>query len=126
MKKAAVADRAAPTPLQLRAAGGAVRLSVHVRPNASKSRIMGVREQLLEVAVAAPAHDGKANDELCRLLARLLGIPPTSVQVVRGQRGRHKLIELVSCELTFVSSRLGELLATTLAETAPRNTKQRP
>jgi len=35
-----------------------------VKPRASKSRILGVREGMLEVALAAPPVDGEANAEL--------------------------------------------------------------
>ena len=44
--------------------------------------------------VAAPAFDGRANRALCRLLAKRLGVGPSSVTIVRGQRSRDKLVQV--------------------------------
>ncbi len=71
-----------------------VRLRVWVKPRASKSRLGGIREGALEVAVAAPPVDGEANSELIRFLARLFSVPKTSVQVASGAASRHKTITI--------------------------------
>lgn len=49
-------------------------------------------EGALKLRVAAPPVDGKANSEVCRYLAKLLGLPQTKVEVVRGASGRDKVV----------------------------------
>lgn len=74
--------------------GGRARFEVRAKPRASKSRIVGVKEGALEVAIAAPPVDGAANAELVATLARALGIAKSGVTIVRGESGKHKLVEV--------------------------------
>ena len=46
------------------------------------------------VRVTAPPVDGKANDALCRLIARRAGVPPSKVTIVRGHTSRDKMLEV--------------------------------
>ncbi len=71
---------------------GTIRFEVHAKPRAKKSRIVGTRGEALEVALAAPPVDGAANDELVRVLAKALDVPRRSVQIVRGETSREKLV----------------------------------
>jgi uncharacterized protein YggU (UPF0235/DUF167 family) len=48
----------------------------------------------LEVWVRAPAVERRANAALVALLAARLGVRPREVALVRGERGRHKVVEL--------------------------------
>ena len=67
-------------------------LSVRVKPRASKSRVLGVKDGVLEVAVAAPPVDGAANAELLATLARHYDVPKSSLAIVSGETGRHKRV----------------------------------
>jgi uncharacterized protein (TIGR00251 family) len=80
--------------LDLRAAGSGSRLRVKVKPRASKSRIVGVRSGMLEVAIAAPPVDGEANAELIRVLGRALGVRKSGIVIVSGEASREKLVEI--------------------------------
>jgi len=73
---------------------GGVRISVHVRPKSSRSAIVGVREGALEVCVTAPPSAGEANSELCRVLARALGVRQSSVVIAIGTSSRKKVVEV--------------------------------
>jgi len=71
-----------------------VRFAVRLTPRGGRDAIDGVGEDgLLRVRVAAPPVEGAANDALCRLLARALGVPPGGVRIVKGGSGRQKLVE---------------------------------
>jgi uncharacterized protein (TIGR00251 family) len=72
-----------------------IRLKVRVKPRASKSRVLGMKEDELEVAVAAPPVDGAANLELVRTLAEHFGVAKSAVEIVSGQTGRHKIVRIV-------------------------------
>jgi uncharacterized protein (TIGR00251 family) len=80
--------------LDITCAGGSVELGIWAKPRASKSRLLGVREGRLEVALAAPPVDGAANAELVRVLASHFGIPRSRVELVFGQAGRTKRVRL--------------------------------
>jgi uncharacterized protein (TIGR00251 family) len=67
-------------------------LRVRVKPRASRSRVLGERAGELEVAVAAPPVEGKANEELVRILAEHFGVPKSSLSIERGAAGRSKLV----------------------------------
>ena len=73
---------------------GGVRISVRVRPKASRSGIGGVREGSLEVSVTAAPTDGAANSELCRVLARVLGVRQSSISIATGASSRNKVVEV--------------------------------
>lgn len=73
---------------------GAVVFEVRVSPRASRNEIVGVREGILKVALTAPPVDGAANQALIKLLAKALGIAKSNVAIVRGERGRHKVLEV--------------------------------
>jgi uncharacterized protein (TIGR00251 family) len=75
-------------------AGGGVRVEVHVKPRATKSKVVGVHGEALSIAIAAPPVDGEANDEVVRFVAKLFGIPKQQVGLVRGAGSRQKLLEL--------------------------------
>ena len=71
-----------------------VRFAVRLTPRGGRDAIDGVGEDgVLRVRVAAPPVDGAANEALCRLLARALGVAPGGVRVVAGAAGRRKVVE---------------------------------
>lgn len=72
----------------------AVRLLVQVVPNARKSEVAGEMDGVLRIRLQAQPIEGRANEELVRLLAKLLGVSKSSVQVVQGQSARRKLVEI--------------------------------
>ena len=68
--------------LQVQEKAGAVIFSVKVQPRSSKSKVTGEYEGSVKVSLKAPPVDGEANLECCRLLARMLGVPRSQVQIV--------------------------------------------
>lgn len=44
--------------------------------------------------MSAPPVDGKANQALCRLIAKRVRVAPSKVSIVRGARSRDKLIRV--------------------------------
>ncbi len=80
--------------LDVRERDGAVVFEVRVAPRASRSRVIGVQDGALKVALTAPPVDGAANDALRKLLAKTLGVPKSDVEIVRGDRARIKLLRV--------------------------------
>lgn len=69
------------------------RFAVRLMPRGGADRVDGVSEDgALQARVSAPAVGGAANAALVRLLADELDVSRSSVQLVAGATGRHKLI----------------------------------
>jgi uncharacterized protein (TIGR00251 family) len=81
-------------PLDLREAGGGVTLRVRVQPRASREGIGEVREGALVVRLTAPPVEGAANRALTKLLAKTLGVAPSAIDIVHGDRGRDKVVRV--------------------------------
>jgi uncharacterized protein (TIGR00251 family) len=70
------------------------RISVRVQASARRNELVGIRDGVLIVRVTAPAVEGRANESLCRLIAKRLRVPRSAVAIVRGQLSRNKVIEI--------------------------------
>ena len=67
---------------------------MRVQTRAGRDEIVGERAGALVVRVAAPPLAGRANEALCKLIARHAGVAPGRVSVVSGQRSRDKLVRV--------------------------------
>jgi uncharacterized protein (TIGR00251 family) len=67
---------------------------VKVKPRASKSAVLGFREGVLEVAIAAAPVDGAANAELVRTLAAHFDVPKRAVVIESGEASRTKRVRI--------------------------------
>lgn len=88
----------------LKAREGGVTLEIRVKPRARKSAILGVREGVLEVAVAAPPVEGAANEELLRTLAAHFDLGRRAVRLIAGASSRHKRIALDGVTLSDIEA----------------------
>jgi uncharacterized protein (TIGR00251 family) len=68
------------------------RLAVKVTPNAGRNEIVGLKDGVLQVKIAAPPERGKANKELTDFLAEKLGVKKSAILITKGQTSRHKTI----------------------------------
>ena len=82
---------------------GKLRFGVRLTPKGGRDGFDGWAEgpggtRYLKARVAAPPHDGMANDALVRLLAKSLGVAPSKVRIVSGTTSRLKTIEVESAQ----------------------------
>jgi uncharacterized protein (TIGR00251 family) len=77
---------------------GALTFAVRVVARASKTAAAGEHGGALRVRVAAPPVEGAANDELTRFLARCLGVPARSVEIVGGRTSKTKVIKVAGAK----------------------------
>lgn len=68
---------------------------------------MGERDGAVLIRVKAPPVDGKANDALCRLIAKRAGVAPSRVRVTRGHSSREKTVEVEGIETAQLRAALG-------------------
>ena len=73
-------------------------LRVRVTARASRDELAGLRDGVLHVRVTAPPVDGRANQAVCKLIARAVGVGKTSVSVIRGERSRDKVVQVEGVE----------------------------
>ena len=73
---------------------GGVLLQLSVMPNAKLTEVDGLHDGALRVRLAAPPIDGRANEALVAWLAKSLGVPKRSVEVLRGESGRRKQVAI--------------------------------
>lgn len=69
-------------------------IEVRLRPRGSGDELAGVRDGVLQAKVTAPPVDGKANKALCKLIAKRVGVAPSRVSVVRGEKSRDKVVRV--------------------------------
>ena len=69
-------------------------LAIRVQPRAKRTEVAGEREGAVVIRVSAPPVDGKANEAVCRLIAKRLGVPVRAVRIVRGETGRDKVVRV--------------------------------
>ena len=84
------------------------RISVHVKPSAQKSEILGFKDDYLELRVAAPPDKGKANNELVAFLAKSLGVAKGDVTILSGATARRKVVSIAGLDKEEVVRRLSE------------------
>jgi len=80
---------------------------VRLQPRASANEIVGPRGGVLLVRVSAPPVEGRANEALCRLLAKRLRVGVRSVSVVRGHGAREKVVRVEGISAQELNLRLG-------------------
>ena len=82
------------------------RLRLRVHPNAARNEINGWTDGVLQVKVAAPPVQGKANRELTSFISRLLKVSKSSVSIVKGHTSRDKVITVEGLSQDDIISRL--------------------
>jgi uncharacterized protein YggU (UPF0235/DUF167 family) len=68
---------------------------------------VGERDGAVVIRVTAAPVDGKANDALCRLIARAAGVAPSRVTVVRGHTARDKVLAVEGVDPQELRAALG-------------------
>lgn len=69
-------------------------LDLSIVPGAKRTEVIGLHDGALRVRLAAPPVDGKANDALIAWLAKELGVPRRSVELLRGASSRRKQVRV--------------------------------
>jgi uncharacterized protein (TIGR00251 family) len=75
---------------------------VQVVPRASRSEIVGEHNGALRVRIAAPPVDGAANEELVKLLARVLRVPRSAVEITTGHSAKLKTVRVAGLESSAI------------------------
>ena len=77
----------------VRLAEGGVYVKLRVSPGAKSTAVKGLHgDGAIRLSVAAPPVEGKANAEVERYLAQLLGLSRSEITVAKGASSRNKLV----------------------------------
>lgn len=79
---------------------GGVRIAVQITPNAKKSEVIGIHDDVLKVRLQAQPIEGKANDALIRYLADMLNVPKSHVHITHGHTNKRKLVVIQAVQLS--------------------------
>lgn len=71
-----------------------MKLYIYIQPGASKSEIVGEHDGALKVKIKSLPVDGKANAEVIRFFAELFGVAKNQISLLRGNKSRHKTLEI--------------------------------
>jgi uncharacterized protein len=82
-------------------------IAVRLQPRARANEIVGERDGVLVVRVTAPPVDGRANEALCRLIAKRAHVGVRRVSVVRGAGTREKLMRVEGIDERRLRAALG-------------------
>jgi hypothetical protein len=67
---------------------------VKVKPNSKVQKIEEEADGSLSVRLKSPPVDGKANEELIKLLAEKFDVPKSHITIKSGLSSRQKLVEI--------------------------------
>ena len=81
-------------------AADGVTVTVRLTPKGGRDTIDGIETladncAVLKVRVRAAPHEGAANEALCGVLAKALGIPRSDVEIIGGATARIKRVKIV-------------------------------
>lgn len=91
-------------------APGGTFLEIKAKPRSAKPGAGPEEDGALTVRLSSPPADGAANAELVGIVAKILKIPKTSIEIVRGETARQKRLLMKGIEPAEAAARFGEIL----------------
>ena len=82
------------------------RIVVQVQPKAAQNRVLGFRDGVWHIRVAAPPVEGKANQELLKFLGDVLGIAKSNLTLEKGAASKRKVVAATRLTQDQVVTRL--------------------
>ena len=73
----------------------AIKINIKLNPKSKQQGITGVYDKdILYISVNAAPEKDKANQALIKLLSKVFSIPISNIRIIKGQKSRHKIVEL--------------------------------
>ena len=96
--------------IKLASKDSGVTFVVRVQPRATKSGVAGELDGVLKIRLAAPPVEGRANEELIRLLAELFDAPRQRIAILSGQNSKNKVVVVSGISVDEAERVLSEAL----------------
>ena len=87
-------------------------ISIRVQPRSSRSGVAGLYGESVRVCLKSAPVDDAANTECCTLLAKLFGVPRSSVSLVSGRSSRSKVLKIEGVSAADANAALAPYLDT--------------
>jgi uncharacterized protein len=71
-----------------------MKITIRVKTNARKNEVTETGPGTYSVSVTAPPVEGKANEKVVELLSEFFHKPKRCISIVRGEKGKDKIIEI--------------------------------
>lgn len=84
-------------------------MSVRAQPGARRNALVGEQAGALKVAVTAKPDKGRANEAIAELLAEVLGLKRSQVELVSGMTSKHKKYLLRCISVESLRAKLSEV-----------------
>jgi hypothetical protein len=81
-------------------------MKIRVIPNSRKTEFSGYRDDELVLRVNAPAVEGKGNKAVVEFVSDYLGVSRSAVLLIRGERSRHKIFQIVGLNVGDLERKL--------------------
>lgn len=81
-------------------------VNIYVQPGAKRTEIVGFYGDALKIRLASPPIDGRANDALLNFVAQLFDVPRRQVELIRGDKSRHKKVAITGSKIEPLSIEL--------------------
>lgn len=75
---------------------GGVRLAIQLMPNAKKTEVVGLLDDMLKIRLHAAPVEGRANEALVHFLTERLGVACSTVVISHGHLNKRKIVEIQS------------------------------
>jgi len=82
-------------------------MEIRVNPASSRRGMEGMRDERIVISVHSPPEKGKANKEALKVLAKALGVPPSSLELLKGRASRNKTVIVHGLTPSEILARLG-------------------
>jgi uncharacterized protein (TIGR00251 family) len=83
-----------------------ITLAVKLIPKASRSEVVGWENDELKIRLRAVPEKGEANEELIAFLSKILNVSKSQITLLRGQKSRHKLLQITGISAMDLDERL--------------------
>ncbi len=71
-----------------------MQINVKVKPNSKEQKIIEEVDGSFTIRLKSPPVDGKANEELIKVLSKKYNVPKSYIRIKSGASSRQKLIEI--------------------------------
>jgi len=83
-----------PLPAYIEPTSSGVVLRVFVAPRSATTKVLGLHDGMVKVALTAAPVEGAANKALLAFLAKMLGASKSSVTIIAGETSRKKIVSV--------------------------------
>jgi len=71
-----------------------MKIFLKVKLKASQTKVVKIDETHYQVYVTQPPEKGKANKQIIKLLADYFGVSSSKINIIAGEKGKEKVVEL--------------------------------